>query len=121
MSALRPADKPWTPTTVEEYRNYLAPSLRGVIPYHEIMQLVALRLGVEVTEHLDLHVSGVCTSVVDDLGEWRTVEGFRFTRWRTRTSPFGTRERQALHEALYSPDAARLIVEYATREWNGED
>lgn len=89
-----------TPASIEDFERFRSPSLVGVFPYRDLLFLVAEHLGIEVDEHLDLHVSNVAAMVVGDLGEHRTVAGYRFTRWRTRRDPFGTRRREAMHEAM---------------------
>lgn len=108
-----------TPASVEDFEQYRSPSLVGVFPYMDVVRLVAEHLGVDVDEHLDLHVSRIASMVVADLGgEHRTVAGFRFSRWRTRRDPFGTRRREAMHEALYVPRAAHQIVSMAVASWD---
>ena len=107
-----------TPAKVEDFEAYRSPSLVGVFPYRDVLFLVAEHLGIDVDEHLDLHVSDVAARVVGDLQEHRTVAGYRYTRWRTRRDPFGTRRREAMHEALYVPRAAHQIVSMAVATWS---
>lgn len=107
-----------TPATVEDFESFRSPSLVGVFPYRDVLFLVAEHLGIDVDEHLDLHVSDIAARVVGDLQEHRTVAGYRFTRWRLRRDPFGTRRREAMHEALYIPRAAHQIVSMAVATWS---
>ncbi|NCT90382.1 hypothetical protein GXB85_05375 [Cellulomonas sp. APG4] len=106
-----------TPATVEDFEAYQSQALRGVFPYRDVLFLVAEHIGIDVDEHLDLHVSDIAAQVVADLGEHRCVAGYRFTRWRTRRDPFGGRRREAMHEALYVPRAAHQIVSMAVATW----
>lgn len=103
----------------EQYLDHVSPALVGAWSFTDIVAEVCVVLRVSIGDPgVEMLVSQVATRVVDDLGQHRCVAGVVYRTWRRRRTPFGV-EREALAESLYTPRAARLIVDMSVAGWRG--